>query len=146
MHPEARALIEAMQPYGRKDRAALKYLDSLHNFDKHRTLHLVVGASRGMAWFGDMEFEFVNFRPAKDGDVLARVSLSDEKKRDADPQFTFGVAFSETGPGAAAPDAVATLNWIGQHIEVGVIEPLAPYLTPSFAPPLHELTRAEPPG
>src|SRR4051812_28970000 len=37
VHPDARKLIEKMQPYGRKDRAALKYLDLLQNFDKHRT-------------------------------------------------------------------------------------------------------------
>jgi hypothetical protein len=48
VHPEARRLIEQMQPYGRKDRAALKYLDSLHNFDKHRTLHLVVAQAPGL--------------------------------------------------------------------------------------------------
>jgi hypothetical protein len=47
--PQARRLIEAMQPYGRTDRAALKYLDLLHNFDKHRTLHVFVAASTGLA-------------------------------------------------------------------------------------------------
>jgi hypothetical protein len=127
VHPEARDLIETMQPYGRTDRAALKYLASLHNFDKHRTLHLVTGASRGMAWYGEMEFSFTNFRPFSDGDVLARVALSD-RRSDTDPVFTFGVRFSETGPGAAAPDAVTTLDWIGQHIEKGVIQPLARFL------------------
>jgi hypothetical protein len=32
VHPDARHLIEQMQPYGRKDRAALKYLHDLQNF------------------------------------------------------------------------------------------------------------------
>ncbi|MEK6327348.1 MAG: hypothetical protein AABM66_07480 [Actinomycetota bacterium] len=128
VHPKARKLIEGMQPYGRKDRAALKYLDLLHNFDKHRTLHLVVGTSIAVSYVGDMDFEFINLRPFKHGDVLARVPLASDPKRNQDPSFGFAVAFSETGPGAAAPDVTTTLSWIGQHIEKGVIPDLLPYL------------------
>jgi hypothetical protein len=74
IHPDARRLIETMQPYGRTDRAALKYLDSLHNFDKHRTLHVVVGASTALAHFGDMDFDLINLGgPFEDGDVLAQI-------------------------------------------------------------------------
>jgi hypothetical protein len=127
IHPDARRLIETMQPYGRKDRAALEYLDALHNFDKHRPLHLVGGVSTGLAWYGDMEFEAVNLRPFEHGDVLAEVPLTSNPERQQDPSFTFGVAFSQSGPGAEAPDVVTTLSWIGQHIERGVIEPLLPF-------------------
>lgn len=118
-----------MQPYGRTDRAALKYLDALHNFDKHRTLHLVVGASTGLAWFGDMDFDFTNLGgPFEHGDVLAQIPLTSNPERQQDPSFTFGVAFSQSGPGAKAPNVVMTLGWIGSHIENAVIEPLVPFL------------------
>ena len=124
----ARDLIKTMQPYGRKDRAALRRLDVLHNFDKHRRLHFFEGVSTGLAHFGEMDFEYVNFRPFNHGDVLARVPLTDDSERQQDPNFSFGIAFSEAGPGAGAPDVAETLNWIGLHIERGVIAPLLPFL------------------
>jgi hypothetical protein len=126
VHPEARKRIEHMQPYGRKGRAALKYLDLLHNFDKHRTLHLVVSVSTGLAYSGEMEFDFISLGPLEKGDVLASAPLDTES--DQNTNFQFGVAFSETGPGATAPDAVTTLGWIGKHIETRVIPDLLPYL------------------
>jgi hypothetical protein len=126
--PEARRLIETMQPYGRKGRAALKYLDALHNFDKHRTLHLVVAQTTALGFYGDVEFDFVNFGPLENGDVLAQVALPDDPEAYGDPTFSFGVAFPKGGPGAEAPDVVLTLSWIGQHIEGGVIQPLLPFL------------------
>jgi hypothetical protein len=130
VHPDAQRLIETMQPYGRKGRAALKYLDALHNFDKHRTLHLVVAQSTGVAYYGEsMDFvDFVNFGPLKDGDPLAQIPLRAAIEHDQDPNFSFGVAFSKTGPGARAPDVKTTLRWIGEHIENGVIQPLLPFL------------------
>jgi hypothetical protein len=128
VHPDARRLIKKMQPYGRRDRAALKYLDVLHNFDKHRTLHLVTAVNTGLSHFGDMDFEYVNFGPLEHGDVVARIALTDDPERQQDPSVTFGVAFPESGPGAKAPDVAQTLRWIGQHIEERVIAPLAPYL------------------
>jgi hypothetical protein len=117
-----------MQPYGRKGRAALGYLNDLQNFDKHRTLHLVVAASTGLSFFGDMEFDYINFRPLEHGDVLAQVPLESDSEGQQNPNFSYGVAFSQTGPGAKAPDVALTLSWIGAHIERGVIEPLLPFL------------------
>jgi hypothetical protein len=130
VHPDARRLIETMQPYGRKDRAALKHLDVLHNFDKHRTLHLVVAQSIGLSAYGELlDFvDFVNFGPLKDGDPLAQVPLRDAIEHNQDPHVRFGVAFSQTGPGAKPPDVETTLRWIGQHIENGVFQPLLPFL------------------
>jgi hypothetical protein len=128
IHPDARDLIEQMQPYGRTDRAALKYLDSLHNFDKHRTLHLLVAQSTALGFYGDIAFDFINFNPLEDGDVLAQVPLPDDPEAHGDPTFGFGVAFPESGPGAEAPDVTTTLSWIGQHIEKRVIPPLLPFL------------------
>ncbi len=127
MHPEARKLIEDMQPYGRKDRAALKYLDLLHNFDKHRTSHLVMGTTTGISYGGDMSFDYINARPFKNGDILASIPLT-HPHANQDPHFHFGVAFSEGGPGATAPDVAMTLSWIGQHIEKRVIPDLLRYL------------------
>jgi hypothetical protein len=128
IHPEARDLIEQMQPYGRKGRAALKYLDALQNFDKHRTLHLVQASAVAAAFFGadddpEIPFETLNFSPFVDGDVLARA----KSKAQNDPVFTFGVAFSGEGPGAGY-EVKLMLSWIGQHIEKTVIPPLLPYL------------------
>jgi hypothetical protein len=130
VHPEARSLIEKMQPYGRKDRAALKNLEALHNFDKHRTLHLVVAQSTGVSAYGELLdlVDFVNFGALKDGDPLAQIPLRAAIEHDGDPHFTFGVAFSKTGPWAKAPDVEQTLRWIGGHIEKSVMEPLLPYL------------------
>jgi hypothetical protein len=56
------------------------------------------------------------------------VPLTNDPERNQNPSFRFGVAFSETGPGATAPDVTTTLSWIGQHIEKGVIPDLLPYL------------------
>jgi hypothetical protein len=128
VHPDARRLIEDMQPYCRTDRAALKYLDALHNFDKHRTLLLVASVSTGFAHYGDMDVTDFNFGHLEDGDVLLAIPLTDDPERQQDPVFSFGVAFSKETPGATAPDVVTTLSWIGQHIERGVIAPLLPYL------------------
>src|SRR5207237_8622443 len=111
-----------------KHRCAVKYLYILHKFDKHRMLHLFSGVSTGVAPYGDMDFEYVNFRPFEHGDVLARIPLTTDPERQQDPSFTFGVAFSEAGPGATAPDVGQTLRWIGLHIEQRVIEPLLPFL------------------
>jgi hypothetical protein len=135
VHPDARKIISDMQPYGRKDRAALKYLDGLQNFDKHRTLLLTVGTSTGLAHFGDMELSAGNFlSPLKDNDVIAAVRLTDPEANQ-DPVFSFGVAFENVRPSSIPPnidwmppDVVTTLGWIGQHIEKSVIPPLLPFL------------------
>jgi hypothetical protein len=126
IHPEARKLIEDMQPYGRKGRAALKYVQALNNLDKHRMLHLVSTATIGVGYAGDMEFDFINFGALKDGDVLASAPMKPET--DQHPKFMFGVAFSELGEGLKPPDVLMTLSWIDQHIKKGVIPALLPYL------------------
>jgi hypothetical protein len=128
IHPKARDLITQMQPHGRKDRAALKYLDALQNFDKHRTIHLVQATAVGVAYFAadedpEIPFETLNFSPFVHGDVIAR---ADPKVKN-DPVFTFGVAFSGEGPGRGY-EVKVMLSWIGQHIEKRVIAPLLPYL------------------
>jgi hypothetical protein len=128
VHPDARRLIEMMQPYGRPDRAALKYLDVLHNFDKHRTLHLVVAVSKGFSHFGELDIEYFNFGALEHGDVLIEIPLTTDPERQQKPHFMFGVGFSKSGPAADAPDVGQTLRWIGQHIEKRVIPPLLPYL------------------
>lgn len=116
-----------MQPYGRRDRAALKYLHDLQNFDKHRTLHVIVTASRGAAFWGDLDLS-VNFGPLKHGDVLAEAPLARDDEPDQNPNFTYGVAFDQSGPGAKAGDVVTALAWIGWHIEDRVIQPLLTFL------------------
>ena len=88
----------------------------------------VVSVSTGLTHWGDMDFEYLNFGSLEDGDELARIALTDDPEHQQDPNFTFGVGFSKTGPGAKAPDVVQTLSWIGTHIQVGVIEPLLPFL------------------
>jgi hypothetical protein len=129
VHPKARDLIEQMQPYGGNDRAALKYLETLQNFDKHRTLHLVAGVSTGVSIWGEYNFEYLNFRPFEHGDVLARLPLAGDPERDQEPDFTFGIAFSDVAPGSGEPPDVAqTLRWIGEHIKWRVLTPLLPFL------------------
>lgn len=128
IHPEARHLIEEMQPYGRKGRAPLKYLDGLHNLDKHRTLLSLDSISIGVVEFGSGAQTMVNFGALKDGDVLAVKTLSGKPEDEQQPHFFFGVAFGQDTPAAKAPDVAATLDWIGQFIDQSVIEPLLPYL------------------
>jgi hypothetical protein len=126
--PKAGDLIETMQPYGRKDRAALKYLHDLQRFDKHRTLHLVAGAVSGGGFWGEEKIvTAINFSPLKDRDVIAEGPLPTDPESGQDPHFSFGVAFAEGWPGQGY--SVRTmLDWIGQHIEKGVIAPLLPFL------------------
>jgi hypothetical protein len=128
VHPQARKLIEDMQPHGRTDRAALKYLHDLQRFDKHRTLHLVQGAASSVGhWGEDNLVTNVNFHPFKDGDILAEGTIPSDPESDQEPHFSFGVAFPQGWPGQGY--SVRTmLDWIGGHIEQGVIEPLAPFL------------------
>jgi hypothetical protein len=97
MHPEARRLIREMQP-DRKGRHALRLLDELQNYDKHRTLHLLGAANKGVAFFGDRPFDEMNFGALNHGDVIAGGPI-DGADRDVDPSFTFGVAFANDGPG-----------------------------------------------
>lgn len=125
VHPEARRLIEEMQPYGRTDRAALKHLDAIHNFDKHRALHLVGAATIGVAAYGDIDLRQMNWGGLKDGDALLETALSDP---DQDPHFIFGIALSEEGPGTGVPDVRWLLKWISDHIRKGVVPLLLPYL------------------
>jgi hypothetical protein len=126
--PEARKLITEMQPYGRRDRQALKYLDALQNHDKHRTIHLVQAAAVGVGYYigdgGDPGIN-LNFSPFIDGDVIARADAQVKN----DPVFTFGIAFAGEGPGRGY-EVNRMLGWISQHIANRVIPPLVPYLRP----------------
>jgi len=128
LKPGAQRLIERMQPYGRKNRAALKYLHELQNFDKHRTLHLVVAVTTTVTYFGDLEFDFLNVGPLKHDDILAEAPIAGDSESQQNPKFSYGVAFSEAGPGAKARDVVQTLDLIGRHIERHVIPPLLTFL------------------
>jgi hypothetical protein len=124
MDPQARDIIEKMQPYGRSDRAALGYLDTLQNFDKHRTVHLVAGIAKSFGHYGENPVDEVNFLPFKHGDVIATGPLDPEL--DNEPHFTFGIALGEGGPVATTVSLL--LHWIGQHVEQRVIPPLLPFL------------------
>jgi hypothetical protein len=130
VHPKARSLIESMQPHGQTDRAALKHLDILHNFDKHRRLHLVVSATTGMTVMGEeFPYDFMRLgETLEDGDTLLQIPLDYDPEGYIDPHFHFGIAFSELGPGAKAPDVLQALWWIGQHIANRVLPDLLPFL------------------
>jgi hypothetical protein len=128
VHPEAGDLIATMQPYGRKDRAALKCLHDLQRFDKHRTLHLVAGAvSGGSFWGEDRIVTAINFSPFKDGDVIAEGPFPADPEGSQDPHFSFGVAFPEGWPGQGY-SVRTVLDWIGEDVERSVIAPLLPFL------------------
>ena len=127
VHPDAQRLIEGMQPYDHTGRAALGLLEQLHNFDKHRTLHLLGAATTSATHWGDEPFKTLNLGPLEDGDELASGPIPDSPDRDQDLQFSFGVAFSGDGPGSGYEVSLA-LSWIGQHIERQVLDPLLPYL------------------
>ena len=125
--PKARRIIETMQPYGRTDRTVLGYLETLHNFDKHRTLHVVAGFPAGVSHYGDTPFDDVDFRPFVDGQVIASGPIPDDPEVDNDPSFHVGVAFSEEGP-CKGYEVRLVLAWLSQHIENGVFPLLLPYL------------------
>jgi len=126
--PEARKLIERMQPCGRPDRKPLHDLYVLHNFDKHRTLHLVRGVIAAVTSRQPIQFDLVNLNPFKDGDIIARAPLSSDGESDKDYHFAFGVTFDPGAPGGSLRDAGLVLRLIGKHIENAVIPPLLPFL------------------
>lgn len=127
IHPDARNIIESMQPHGRDDRTVLGYLEALHNFDKHRTTHIVAGFPSGVSHWGETPFDFIDFSPFVDGQIVASGPIPTDPEVDNDPGFTFDVAFANEGPCKGYPVRLI-LNWISQHIENGVFPLLAPYL------------------
>lgn len=118
--PAAHPLIEAMQPYHGGDFSRLRTLHTLSNIDKHRTILLCAGvALQSLAFDEVWQFaspieELVTWRAADDGDVLVRLRYVGpaERQQELEPEFSFGVAFEQGGPGRGRP-VLTTL--LGMH-------------------------------
>lgn len=136
VHPDAQAIIKALQPHNRGDPAYLRdplwILDKLGNIDKHRSLHLIVPAKRGIeikVTKGSIGPTTYASGPVHDGaEVLRFVPIPDvDGHMDVQFKLSYFVSFSE-GPPAFGEPVIATLVAIAQRIGNDVFSPLATFL------------------
>jgi hypothetical protein len=122
--PDAKTIIEALQPYHageNTERHWLWALQQISNWDKHRTIHVVGAVLANSAYqiqrVEDAEFgisESVAYGPFVDGAVVARFSLTPtgpNPKVYMNSHFFFEVAFDQEGPGRGEVIFVALSNF-----------------------------------
>jgi hypothetical protein len=140
IRPEAKTIIEGLQPYYRGyqqdfSTSTLWWLRELSNSDKHRLPHLAVATvERITLFFSDpsaadaVEFFWPTF---EDRAVVARypAALGTYTEVDMQRPPTFGVAFGEGSPDLVQGWSVrAVLTHIRDHIAQDVVTPLLPFL------------------
>ena len=144
IHPDAKAIIESLQPYHRGEKFAfhrLWMLRELSNADKHRLLHPTLLQPSAMAYFAD-ELDVFDITwtlgPVENGAEIARYPYSGEvgAEMDVKANFTFRIGFRQGSPLPILPDSIlntidvaTVLQWIHDNITKGFLPPLAPYLT-----------------
>ncbi len=137
--PRAKAIIEGLQPYKRKDRFRGDYLWQLHWLDiedKHQLPHVVLFAQRGSSLFipDNLTGEDIQFfwDPIENRAPIARYPAFDKTGAEVDVQITprLDVAFGPRVPkefrGMPVP---LRLSAIHDHIVRKVLRPLRPFLT-----------------
>ncbi|HSZ03977.1 MAG TPA: hypothetical protein VK778_02105 [Solirubrobacteraceae bacterium] len=134
--PAAKAIIEALQPHHRGnpafERDPLWILSQLCNLDKHRTLHVVVPAKKGIklnlisGLIGNVQYAS---GPVNHGAEVIRFSLTPDDQGNMEVQLhlPYFVSFSEDSPAFGEP-VIATLNAITGRIAQDVFGPLAVFL------------------
>jgi hypothetical protein len=134
--PAAQAIIEALQPHHRGNPAFEKdplwILDRLCNLDKHRTLHVVVPAKKGISLnlisgaIGNVQY---SSGPVDHGAEVIRFSLTPDAEGNMEMQLKlpYFVSFSEDSPAFGEP-VIRTLGEITTRIVVDVFGPLAAFL------------------
>ncbi len=134
--PVAKAIIEALQPHQRGNPAFEKdplwILDRLCNLDKHRTLHVVVPAKKGISLnliSGVISNIQYSSGPVDHGAEVIRFSLAPDSEGNMEMQLQlpYFVSFSEGSPAFGEP-VVATLQAITTSIAQDVFGPLAAFL------------------
>lgn len=121
--PEAKKLIDSMEPYGGGHGGDLWFLHTLNNADKHRLLmpitinlapQVIFSLSPGRSTFSTI----VHAPGLNEGDILGSVSGNSEGQQRVN--FTFDIAFSEPDEIAGEP-ILRTLEYFAQIVET-VIE------------------------
>jgi hypothetical protein len=135
------AIIEDLQPYHRGNTAKnhpLWRLYLLSNFDKHRLLHVSGAVVKTASYMVEApagstsDFEAIRLGPFEDGAVIATWPLNPEvdvarPKVNMPFNFSFDIAFDETGPGRGEP-VRDTLQRCRSHIGNVAFSRLAPWL------------------
>jgi hypothetical protein len=137
VHPDAKAIIEGLQPYSRWKRATndpLWQLNKLAVEDKHRLPHITLfrlaSLSLWVQGFGADEIEPI-FGPIENRAPIARYPAVDETGAEVDVQLTpnFSIAFGQRAPkqlrGMPVPHR---LRHIHSHITEEVLRLLVPFL------------------
>ena len=138
--PDAKTVIQGLQPYNRGERRAINdplwQLNELSREDKHRLPHVTPFASISHLSFrvsggpGADEIEPITFT-VEDRASIARYPAVDQTGAEVDVNLTptFSVGFGQRAPqqlrGFSAPDRLAHIH---RYIADKVVSPLAPYL------------------
>ncbi len=144
VHPDARVIIESLQPYHRGEKFEyhrLWMLRELSNADKHRLLHPTLLQPAAMGFFPDeVDLSDITWKlgPVENGAEIARYPYSGEVDAEMDvaAHFTFHVGFRQGSPLPILPtdilntmDVASVLKWIYVNITKTFLPPLVPFLT-----------------
>ena len=144
IHPDAKAVVEELQPYHRGEEFAyhrLWMLRELSNADKHRLLHPTLLHPAAMGFFPDeIDVSDITWKlgPVENGAEIARYPFSGEAgtEMDVKAHFTFRVGFRQGSPLPILPDDIlntmdvaSVLRWIYVNITKTFLPPLVdPFL------------------
>jgi hypothetical protein len=137
VHPDAKAIIEGLQPYNRWKRATndpLWQLNQLAVEDKHRLPHVTLLGTASLSFFVQgFEADEIEpiFSPIEDCAPIARYPAVDATGAEVDVQLTpnFSIVFGERAPKQLRGMPVPTrLSYIHRHITEKVLPPLVPFL------------------
>jgi hypothetical protein len=138
--PRAKAIIEGLQPYERKNKFRGDYLWQLHWLDiedKHRLPHIVLFAQSGSSLFvpDNLSGDDIQFfwDPIENRAPIARYPAFDKTGAEVDVHITprLSVAFGQRVPQEFRTMPVPLrLAAIHDHIVRKVLEPLRPFLVP----------------
>jgi len=139
MHPDARTLVERLQPYNRGNKpittSTLWCLAELSNSDKHRLPHLAVAVLEQLTLTSSHLYAFTTAEfskdPFEDRAVIAKfgVPLGTYTEVDMQRPPTFGIAFGERSPDVVQAWGVVTmLTHLSRFVNEIVVPPLVKYL------------------
>ena len=137
--PRAKAVIEGLQPYTRRELAKtdpLWWLNKLENMDKHRLPHLVFFTPESLGFIvrGDYvtdEIELMRWGPVEGRAPIARYPALNETGAEVDVHFnpgfsvSFGKRVPEGVPGLSVPHILRTIH---RRIVRNVLPPLNDFL------------------
>lgn len=127
IHPDAKAIVKDVQPYGRRDNQRLAYLHRISNQDKHRAPLLTAGFVSSVTYWGEDDVRPVLSPTFENGAIVVYRDIPADLESNVDPDITFDIAFAES----AVPrgmSVTSTLPWIAAFVRERVVDRLRPFV------------------